>query len=46
MKKIKTLKQYLKTFTKKELEESLNEFTIIIIELGKEIKRRKSRHSN
>jgi len=39
--KSKTLKQYLKTFTKEELNESLNEFSIIIIEIGREIRRRK-----
>jgi len=37
------LKKLLKELTKEELEESLKEFEIIVIELKKEI-RRKSRH--
>ena len=35
------LKKVIKALTKKELNESLKEFEIIIVALGKEIKRRK-----
>jgi hypothetical protein len=41
MERKEKLKNFLENLTKEELEESLNEFSEIIIALGKEIKRRK-----
>lgn len=37
----KELKLLLSKLSKEELQESLNEFSIIIIEIGKELKKRK-----